>query len=114
MKNANIGARAIYFSLQGIAKLESAVNVMRDIIVMLLVIIFGEKPKSDAIITGMNDVYRPICTGSHASWAYAIDCGISTKETVIHAYISFFSTVGFFSFEIQLRNGKMSLNIFDA
>lgn len=107
MKNAIRDAYATYHSIHADATGAKAVAVMSETIVTGHVDIWGDEPKRAAIITGINAVYNQISIGRPASWAYAIDWGMSIKETLKPAIISLFSILGSFRSLIQWRKGNI-------
>ena len=69
VKNARSDANAIYHSDQLVAIGARIVAVMSETIVTGPVDIWGDEPKSAAIMTGIQAVYSQTSMGSPASWA---------------------------------------------
>lgn len=88
----------------------NAIAVISDTIATGQVANCLDDQKKAATITGKKDAYSPIWTGNPASWAYAIDCGIRTKATVVQAIISALRTSLFFNSQIHDLNG---VNLFN-
>jgi hypothetical protein len=79
---------------------------MSEIIVIGPVDICEQEPNSAATITGTNAVYKPTSIGKPANDAYAIDCGIKTRATLIQATKSPLITQGSFNFFHHDKKGK--------